>query len=152
MVYKLIAQHILEYSLFSTCDDHAYVHTRVQHFATPCDVACQAPLSMGLSQQEYWSGLSFPTPGDLPDPGIEPTSLVSPALTGRFFTTCDAPLCETWKINKHTYIFLLWMSLQSDSFIHSGIDPRRVDAKSFLLPTNDSWNQMKFGPSPAKTP
>ena len=45
-----------------------------------CDlwiVACQAPLSMGLSKQEYWSGLSFPSPGDLPDPGIEPRS---PAL------------------------------------------------------------------------
>ena len=37
--------------------------------------------------QEYWSGLPFPSPGDLPDPGVEPTSLVSPALAGRFFTT-----------------------------------------------------------------
>ena len=46
--------------------------------------ACQAPLSMGYTRQKYWSGLPFPTPGDLPDPGIEP---VSPALTGRFFTT-----------------------------------------------------------------
>ena len=78
MVYKLIAQYILEYSLFLTCDDHKYVHTRVWLFATPCTVARQAPLSMGLSQQEYWSGLSFPTPGDLPDPGIKPTSLAPP--------------------------------------------------------------------------
>ena len=44
---------------------------------TPWTVACQAPLSMGFSRQEYWSGLSFPSPGDLPDPGIE---LGSPAL------------------------------------------------------------------------
>ena len=44
----------------------------------------QAPLSMGFSRQEYWSGLSFPSPGDLPDPGIEPTS---PAFAGKFFTT-----------------------------------------------------------------
>ena len=43
-------------------------------FATPWTVAHQAPLSMGFSRQEYWSGLSFPPPGDLPDPGIEPTS------------------------------------------------------------------------------
>ena len=50
-------------------------------------VACQSPLSMEFSRQEYWSGLPFPTPGDLPDPGIEPRSLVSPALTGRFFIT-----------------------------------------------------------------
>ena len=49
-------------------------------FVTPWTVVLQAPLSMGLSRQEYWSGLSFPTPGDLSDPGIEPTSLVSPAL------------------------------------------------------------------------
>ena len=45
--------------------------------ATPWLVACQAPLSMGFSRQEYWSGLPFPSPGDLPDPGIEPRS---PAL------------------------------------------------------------------------
>ena len=50
-------------------------------------VARQAPLSMGLSRQEYWSGLPFPPLGDLPDPGIKPMSLVSPALAGRFFTT-----------------------------------------------------------------
>ena len=42
---------------------------------------------MRLSRQEYWSGLLFPTPGDLPDPGMEPVSLASPALAGRFFTT-----------------------------------------------------------------
>ena len=44
----------------------------------------QAPLSMGFPRQEYWSGLQFPSPGDLSDPGIEP---VSPALAGGFFTT-----------------------------------------------------------------
>ena len=44
-------------------------------------------LSMGFSSQEYWSGLPFPPPRDLPDPGIEPVSLMSPALAGRFFTT-----------------------------------------------------------------
>ena len=48
---------------------------------------CQAPLSMGFSRQEYWSGLPCPPPGDLPDPGTEPISLMSPALAGRFFTT-----------------------------------------------------------------
>ena len=47
------------------------------------DCGPQAPLSMGFPRQEYWSGLPFPPPGDLPDPGIEP---VSPALAGRFFT------------------------------------------------------------------
>ena len=52
-------------------------------FATPWTVACQAPLSMGFLRKESWSGLPFPFPGDLPDPGIE---LASPALAGRFFT------------------------------------------------------------------
>ena len=50
-------------------------------------VAHQAPLSMGFSRLEYWSGLPFPCPGYLPDPEIEPASLESPALAGRFFTT-----------------------------------------------------------------
>ena len=53
-------------------------------FATPWTVARQTPLSMGFPWQEYWSGLLFPSPGDLPDPGTE---LVSPALAGRFFAT-----------------------------------------------------------------
>ena len=58
--------------------------SHVQLFVTPWTVANQAPLSMGFPRQEYSSGLPFPPPGDLPDPGIEP---VSPALAGRFFTT-----------------------------------------------------------------
>ena len=50
-------------------------------------VAHQAPLSMGFSSQEYWSGLPCPPPGDLPDPGIKSASLTFPALAGGFFTT-----------------------------------------------------------------
>ena len=53
-------------------------------FATPWTVAHQAHLSTGFSRQEYWSGLPFPSPGDLPDPGVEP---MSPVLAGRFFTS-----------------------------------------------------------------
>ena len=49
--------------------------SRVRLSATPWTVAYQAPLSMGFSRQEYWSGLPFPSPGDLPNPGIEPGSL-----------------------------------------------------------------------------
>ena len=55
--------------------------------ATPWIVAHLAPLSMELFRQEYWSGLPFPSPGDLSDPGIQPASLVFPALAGRFFST-----------------------------------------------------------------
>ena len=58
--------------------------SRVRFFATPWTVAWHVPLSMEFSRQEYWTGLPFPTPEDLPDPEIEPTSL---ALAGGFFTT-----------------------------------------------------------------
>ena len=58
----------------------------VRLFATQWTVACQAPLSVGFSRQEYWSGLPCPHPGDLPGPGIEPASLMFTALAGRFFT------------------------------------------------------------------
>ena len=54
--------------------------------ATPWTVASQAPLSTGFPRQEPWSGLPFPPPGGLPDPGIEPKSPEFPALAGRFFT------------------------------------------------------------------
>ena len=66
----------------------------VQFFAAPWSVAHQAPLFMEFPRQGYWSGLPFPTPGELPDPGIEPESPVSPALAGGFLTastTLEAP-------------------------------------------------------------
>ena len=69
--------------------------SHVQLFVTLWAVACQAPLSMGFSRQEYWSGLPSPPPGDLPDPGIEPAFLMSPALADVFLTmsaTWEAPL------------------------------------------------------------
>ena len=66
---------------------HAQLLCCVWLFATPWPIAHQAPLSMGFSRQEYWSGLPFPSPGDLHNPGIKSTSPASPALTGRFFTT-----------------------------------------------------------------
>ena len=61
--------------------------SHVQLSGTLWTVACQAPLSMGLCMKEYWTGLPFPTLGDLPDPGMEPMSLASPALAIMFFIT-----------------------------------------------------------------
>ena len=55
-------------------------------FETLWTIDRQSPLSMGFSRQEYWIGLPFPPPGNLPNPGIEPVSPVSPTLAGRFFT------------------------------------------------------------------
>ena len=59
----------------------------VQLFVTLQTVSCRAPLSMGYSRQEYWSGLPFPSPEDLPYPEIELLSLMSPTLASRFFTS-----------------------------------------------------------------
>ena len=80
--------------MLSYTNDKYKVHTcmlscfsPVRLSATPWTVARQAPLSLGCSRQEYWSGLPYPPPGDLPDPGIEPASLMSPALKGEFFTS-----------------------------------------------------------------
>ena len=76
----------------------------VRLLAAPWTLACQAPLSMGFSRQD---GLPFPSPGDLPDPGIEPESLVSPALAGRFFTPAPPgvpPLLRTYPKKVKTLI------------------------------------------------
>ena len=77
--------------------------SQVQLFVTPWTVACQVPLSMGFPSQEYWSGLPFPPPRDLPNPGIEPTSPVAPSLAGRFFTSESPgkpPLLGWWESNE----------------------------------------------------
>ena len=66
--------------------------SRVQLFVTLWTVAHQTPLSMVFSKQECWSGLPCHLPGDLPNSGIKPTSLMYPALAGGFFTTC-----ATWE-------------------------------------------------------
>ena len=75
--------------------------SHVQLFVTLWTVACQASLCMGFSRQEYCSGLPCPPPGDLPNPGIKATSLMSPALAGGFFTTS-----ATWEAPCGTNIFL----------------------------------------------
>ena len=61
-------------------------------------VACQAPLFMGLSPQEYWSGLPFSSPRDLPNPGIKPKPFASPALAGGLYH------CDTWEANITTLL------------------------------------------------
>ena len=71
----------------------------VRLFVTLWTVPHQAPLSMGFSRQEYWSGLPGPPPGGLPDPGIEPSFLMSPALAGGFFTisaSWESPKTIDW--------------------------------------------------------
>ena len=87
--------------------------SHVRLFATPWTVAHQVPLSMEFSRQEYWSGLPFPTPRDLPDLGIEPMSPVSPALADRFFTT--EPLRKPIYIHTEVSVYSI-ISNYSDSY------------------------------------
>ena len=105
----------------------------VWHFAIPWTVARQVPLSMGFSRQDYWSGVPFPAPGDLPNPGMEPTSLESQvASAGGFFTTS-----ATWEAQ------VVWITVKEQSFpelpLHSG-------QKAKLLWRNSMSKVMSFSP------
>ena len=96
--------------------------SRVRHFGTQWTITCQAPLSTGLSQQEYWSGFPFTPPGDLPDPGIKPRS---PALAGGFFTPEPPGKPES----KNSLNVILWF--QGKNILESADTSRR---KSLLTP------------------
>ena len=104
---------------------HARSLSHVQLFATPWTADCQALLSMKFSKQEYFSGLPFPTPRDLPNPGIEPMSPASPALAGGFFTTepSGKPCCCWWW-------WLFSHSIMSDSVWHHGLQHTRLPCPS----------------------
>ena len=84
--------------------------SRVRLFVAPWTIALQAPLSLGFSRREYWSGLPFPSPGHLPNPGIKPTS---PALADGFFTA-EPPgkrpdnVVGTWVQTKHNAFINLY--------------------------------------------
>ena len=88
--------------------------SRVWLFAAPWTVAHQATLSMGFSRQKYYSGLPHPPSGDLPDPGIEPTSLTSLALAGGFFTTST-----TWEAPKSNIAFCYIQVLKVETYIYT---------------------------------
>ena len=116
----------------------------VQLFATPWIVTHQAPLSMGFPRQEYRSGLPCPPPRDLPHPGIEPASLMSPALTGRFFTSSP-----TWEVPLLLLVILIlaMVSLVSHLVMNSpAMQETRFDSwvrkihwRREWLPTAVSW-------------
>ena len=84
-----------------------YVLSHIPLFVTSWTVAHQALVSVEFSSQKYWRGLPFPTPGDLPDPGMEPISLESLALTDRFFLSLNQRWCFHNVINvlKTTQLF-----------------------------------------------
>ena len=97
---------------------YAGVLSHVWLFVTPWTVANQTLLSMEFSRQEYWSGLLCPPPGDLPNPGIEPTS---PALAGKFFTAPPVKPCIS--LSKLYYLFRSW-KLPITFFSKFFLDPR----------------------------
>ena len=81
-------------------------------FAIPWTAACYTPLSMGFPRQEDWSGLPFPTSGDLPDPGIKPASPVSPDMAYGFFTTVPPGKSTEW-ISRWKRIPAAWVCLET---------------------------------------
>ena len=89
-----IAQHMIV-SSFLSC---------VRLFEATGTVVCEAPLCMEFSRQEYWGEVPFPIPGDLPDPGIEPQSLVSRALAGRVFTSEPSEKPHTHLPQQHSHL------------------------------------------------
>ena len=111
-------------------------------FAAPGTVAHQAPLSMGVSRQEYWSGLPFPPPGDLPNPGMENTSLMSPALVGVFFTTVPPG-----RIPVITYLIkCLPYVCEAYAVMSAGFPRPRADCHF------SASSPLKWAPSPIFTP
>ena len=81
---ELYVEHHVHISYIPPLTFYCLVTRLYLTLVTPRTAAHQAPLSMGFPRKEYWSGLAFPSPGDLPDPGFEPMYL---ALAGRFFTS-----------------------------------------------------------------
>ena len=87
---------IHKFNTLYACECVHQVASGISDSAIPWIVASQAPLSMGFSRQKYWRGLPCPSPGDVPDPGIEPRFLMSPEFADGFFTTnatWEAPIC-----------------------------------------------------------
>ena len=100
--------------------------SHVRLFATPWTAAHQAPLSTGFPRQEYWSGLPFLFPGDLPNPGIEPESLTAPVLAGTLSLTLShlgSPIIllnniiYTHTIHLHTHIYIIYEFVLSFLFV-----------------------------------
>ena len=111
----------------------------VQLFVTPWTVAHQAPLSMEFSRQEYWSGLPFPSAGDLPDPGIKPASLESPALAGRLSLNLGS------KYNRET---LFHRGKKKIYYLDTLLS--KQTAPNMSLPNKGWWLKVKMGETERK--
>ena len=144
--------HLLSVCVYAQSLSHVWL------FATPWTEAYQAPLSKAFPRQ-YCNGLQFPPPGDLPNPGIEPKSPVSPALVGRFFTT-EPPgkydwykfICFSWHPRDLSEV--KWSELKSLSRVQLFATPWTVayqDPQSMGFSRQEYWSGLPF-PSPGDLP
>ena len=106
----------------------------VWFFSTLWTVACQPPVSMGFSRQEYWSGLPCPPPGDLPDLGIKPTPLMSLALAGGFFITS-----ATWEA-----LILEYSGSLSSLYKNFKVEETDYSGRKIFLASFCGWKETIF--------
>ena len=109
---------------------------RVWHFATPWTIACQAPLSVGFSRQEYWSGLPCSPPGDLPDPGVEPVSPASPALQVNSLTTEPLEKPKSGSQLKSPPLVITNIQFPNNPLILNAFSRKQGGGQSCFLPEN----------------
>ena len=126
--------------------------SRVWPFVSPWATACQAPLSREFSRQEYWSGLPFPSPGDLPNPGIKPMSPASSALAGRFFTT-EVPgnpkaTWVPWKSKETIFPCPEHSKIVTEYASYQLIESQRQIHTFWLLSENEAGTLKYFFPFP----
>ena len=131
----------------------------------PVDCSPPGPPSMGFSRQDYWNGLSCPSPGDLPDAGVEPGSLGSPALAGRFFSTTSPTVWGAfgvvvykvgppWAKRRETrlrpQVLRSWWGCFSPSVVSNSCDPVACNLQAPLslgFSRQEYWSGLPF-PSP----
>ena len=135
---RLLSEPLHAYSVANLCST----------LCDPMDCSCQACLSMGFPRQEYWSGLPFPSPGDLPEPGIEFMNL---ALAGRFFTTEPQGNSLVSPYNFENNYWLLFPVLYIHLYIHSFA--QYINAvvhvlKKLLSSFSHSLQEYQFFPTP----
>ena len=124
--------------------------SRVRLSVTAWTVACQAPLSTGFSRQEHWNGLPCPPPKDLPNSGIEPTSLMSPPLAGGFFITSTAweaysSTGEWIKKMWHVYTIKYYSAIKTIMpFGVTRLDLKMVILNEVIQTENDKYHDITY--------
>ena len=136
LILILIQRGVLIFSIHR----YACMHAKsLQSYPTLWTIACQAPLSMGILQARYWSGLPFPSPGHLPNPDIKPLSFISPALVDGFVTTS-----ATW--GSHSQVGrkkLSFYELNKGTLVCSGAEGRGPLAQAIKYDYNNKSNEKQ---------